>query len=311
MMKHYRVILPVLLMLLLAFAASTASAQSEQFYPSQCNQSGRLAVGNGGRVSSYPSLPNRVRGYPSYYGSVLGYIPAGGSFAVVGGPQCQSGLLWWQVDYNGLIGWTAEGNGYNTYWLEPAGIVPPPLQCLLTTRLSAGYMGRVIPNPPIPNVVRSAPGTNSSGSNSVVIGEIPPGGVFSVIQGPQCGPDSRWWWQVRYGNLTGWTAEGEGYNTYWLEPWQSNGITCPGFIASRLTPGGRGAVTTYPSLPNRVRSNPGFNAYSLGLIPAGGQFQVLSGPYCNGNTAWWQVNYHGLVGWTVEGQGSTYWLQPA
>jgi hypothetical protein len=96
-----------------------------------------------------------------------------------------------------------------------------------------------------------------------------------------------------------------------VEPWFNNGTACPGFMPSRLTPGGRGAVTTYPNLPNRVRSNPAFDANTLGLIPAGGQFQVLSGPYCNASTAWWQVNYHGLIGWTAEGQGSTYWLQPA
>jgi hypothetical protein len=309
-MKHFRVIIPVLL--LLAFAISAASAQTDLTYPQyQCNQPGRLVVGGIGQVTTYPSLPNRVRSQPSYFGSVLGHIPAGGSFGIVAGPQCAEGLLWWQVSYHNLTGWTAEGNGYNTYWLEPGGIVPPPSACVLTTRLSAGGLGRVLPNPPIPNVVRSAPGTNSSGSNSVVTGQIPPGGVFSIIQGPQCGSDGRWWWQVNYNGLTGWTAEGEGYNTYWVEPWFNNGTTCPGFMPSRLTPGGRGAVTTYPNLPNRVRSNPAFDGTVLGYVPAGGQFQILSGPYCNASTAWWQVNYHGLIGWTAEGQGSTYWLQPA
>jgi hypothetical protein len=116
---------------------------------------------------------------------------------------------------------------------------------------------------------------------------------------------------VNYNGLQGWTAEGEGYNAYWLEPWHSNGVTCPGFMPSRLTPGGRGAVTTWPNLPNRVRSGAAFDANVLGQIPAGGQFQIISGPHCNASTAWWQVNYHGLIGWTAEGQSSTYWLQPA
>jgi hypothetical protein len=308
-------IIPIVLLLLMAYAVSGASAQTELTYPQYlCNQPGRLAVGNGGRVTTYPNLPNRVRNSPSFYGYVVGQIPAGGSFAVIGGPQCDAGLLWWQVNYNGLIGWSAEGDGYNTYWLEPAGIIPPPPPpptCVLQTRLSAGGLARVIPVPPIPNVVRTAPGTNSTGSNSVVIGTIPPGGVFSVIQGPQCGTDGRWWWQVNYNGLIGWTAEGEGYNNYWVEPCHSGGVTCPGFMPSRLTPGGYGAVTTYPNLPNRVRSQPSFDAQTLGLIPAAGQFQIISGPHCAGRTAWWQVNYHGLVGWTAEGQGSTYWLEPS
>jgi hypothetical protein len=33
------------------------------------------------------------------------------------GPVCGENLAWWQVDYNGLVGWTAEGQG-NEYWLE-------------------------------------------------------------------------------------------------------------------------------------------------------------------------------------------------
>ncbi len=314
-MKHFRIIILAMLLVLLAVAATGAQADAPVSYG--CHQAARLTVGTAGQVTVYPNLPNRVRSYPSFYGSVLGHIPAGGNFAVIGGPQCDAGLHWWQIEYRGLRGWTAEGDGYSTYWLEPAFVPPPPpptpdpVHCALTTRLSAGGLGRVLPNPPIPNVVRTGPGTNSTGSNSVVIGEIPPGGVFSVIQGPQCGTDGRWWWQVNYNGLSGWTAEGEGYHTYWVEPWYTNSVTCPGFITSRLTPGGRGAVTTYPNLPNRVRRNPAFDGDILGWIPVNGQFQVLSGPYCNANTAWWQVNYRGLVGWTVEGQGSTYWLQPA
>jgi hypothetical protein len=50
---------------------------------------------------------------------VIGEIPGGASFTIVGGPQCGAeGWLWWQVNYNGTIGWTAEGDT-TTYWLEP------------------------------------------------------------------------------------------------------------------------------------------------------------------------------------------------
>lgn len=298
-------------MLLLAGTANVSFAQANY----TCGQPGRLSVGGTGRVTTYPSLPNRLRAYPSFYGAVIGQIPAGGQFAVFGGPQCDSGLLWWQVSYNGVIGWTAEGDGYGTYWLEPVSAptpvpTPPNRICALTPRLSVNGVGRVIPTPPLPNVVRTAPGTSSTGANSVVIGQIPPGGVFNVLAGPQCGTDGRWWWQVDYFGLVGWTAEGEGFNTYWVEPWYHGGVTCPGFMPSRLTPGGRGAVTSFPNLPNRVRSGPSFDFSVLGQIPVNGVFTVLSGPYCNQNTAWWQVNYGGLIGWTAEGQGSTYWLQP-
>jgi len=40
-------------------------------------------------------------------------------------------LVWWRVDYNGMIGWTVEGqveNGQNDYWLEPVdeALIPTP-----------------------------------------------------------------------------------------------------------------------------------------------------------------------------------------
>lgn len=76
----------------------------------------RLIPGHIGRVT--PGDPNRIRVEPES-GRVLGQIPAGGTFTVLGGPSCGpvNGLTWWQVDYNGTVGWTAEGQG-NVYWLE-------------------------------------------------------------------------------------------------------------------------------------------------------------------------------------------------
>jgi uncharacterized protein YraI len=88
----------------------------------------------------------------------------------------------------------------------------------------------------------------------------------------------------------------------------SAALQCPGFLPSRLTPGGWGRVT--PGLPNNVRSYPSLGAPLAGQIPAGGIFQVINGPACTGNTAWWQVSYYGIVGWTMEGEGGLYWLEP-
>lgn len=301
-MKPFATLLILLgILLTLAQPVSTSRAQSG----STCLQPARLTVGSQARVTVWPDLPNRIRNNYTFTATVVGQIPAGAAFQVSGGPACSSGVHWWYVTYNGVSGWTAEGNGSTTYWLEPVGITPA---CALIPRLTIGGQGRVTPG--LPNVIRTAPGTTSSGANSVVMGEIPGGGIFSVLNGPQCGPDGRWWWLVDYLGLRGWTAEGEGTNTYWVEPYGTYQLTCPGFIPSRLTVGGQGRVTLWPSLPNRIRSGPTYQNLVIGHIPAGGIFSVLSGPYCNQNTAWWQVAYGNTVGWTVEGLGATYYLEP-
>lgn len=296
-LKSAFLILMALFILTLAGAAQANDAQSS----APCYQAARLWPGGSGRVSLYPNLPNRLRSSPSYYSTVLGYIPAGANFSVMDGPFCENGLQWWRVNYNGIVGWTVEGNG-STYYLEPINYTPPP-SCALPNRLSIGSIGRVTPGSP--NIVRSAPGTRSTGANSYVTGSIPGGGVFSVSSGPVCGSDSRWWWNVNYNGLIGWTAEGEGYDSYWLEPWSGGVTVCPNFMPSRLNVGGWGRVTQYPYLPNTIRSFASYNGAAIGQIPVGGAFSVLSGPVCVENTAWWQVNYNGVLGWTAEGSGST------
>ena len=131
-----------------------------------CTLAPRLTIGGQGRVS--PGTPNAVRSLPNKGSTsvVIGEIPGGGVFSVLAGPQCADGFYWWQVNYGGLIGWTAEGQG-STYWLEPV------TTCTLAPRLTIGGQGRVLPG--TPNALRSLP---NKGSTSVVIGEIPGGGVF-------------------------------------------------------------------------------------------------------------------------------------
>jgi len=76
----------------------------------------RLRVGMTARVT--PGLPNKVRSQPAAGATQVGNIPGEGIFTVIGGPTCADGYTWWQVDYQGLIGWTASGTA-EEYWLEP------------------------------------------------------------------------------------------------------------------------------------------------------------------------------------------------
>ncbi len=82
---------------------------------------------------------------------------------------------------------------------------------------------------------------------------------------------------------------------------------CPGAPPPRLAVGAQGRVT--PGTPNRMRAEPG--GRYLRDIPAGGVFDVLEGPVCEDGFVWWKVRYRSVEGWTVEGRGDEYWLEPA
>jgi hypothetical protein len=76
-------------------------------------------IPNGGAGQVTPGASNNVRDVPSLRGRDIGDIPAGGIFNVIGEPICSDGYLWLYVDYNGLVGWTPEGQG-RTYFTEPS-----------------------------------------------------------------------------------------------------------------------------------------------------------------------------------------------
>ncbi len=75
-----------------------------------------LSIGAEGRVRA--GSANNVRAQPDRDAERIGEIPAGGVFTVVDGAVCSDGLTYWLVDYDGLIGWTAEANETDVF-LEP------------------------------------------------------------------------------------------------------------------------------------------------------------------------------------------------
>lgn len=83
---------------------------------------------------------------------------------------------------------------------------------------------------------------------------------------------------------------------------------CPGVMPSRLAVGQQAFVSD--SEPNNMRSEPNTAAARIGQIPSGAFFTVLAGPVCAEGYAWWQVDYNGIVGWTVEATATEYWLEP-
>lgn len=86
----------------------------------------RLSVGIQARVVT-TGIPNNIRQQAGSSSQLLGEIPPGATFTVVGGPSCSTldKIVWWRVDYNGISGWTAEGKDQE-YWLEPLNLSATP-----------------------------------------------------------------------------------------------------------------------------------------------------------------------------------------
>jgi WD40 domain-containing protein len=83
----------------------------------------RLTTGIQARVAAGP--PNNQRSAPGIDAPFLGDIPGGAVIKVAAGPECMDGLVWWQVDFDGRLGWTVEGRD-GTYWLETIPGIPLP-----------------------------------------------------------------------------------------------------------------------------------------------------------------------------------------
>jgi len=150
-----------------------------------------------------------------------------------------------------------------------AGYLPPRLNLNAEARIPGGGT---------PNRLRAAPSVNAP-----QIGVINPTIVVRVLNGPSCEPQSQIiWWQVRVGQLVGWTAEGMLPDDYFLDP--VGNVTPP--TASGLpatSPGGeipleRSVInssniaadfTVFASLPiDRVSS--------LAFAPSSGALAVVS-----------------------------------
>lgn len=84
---------------------------------------------------------------------------------------------------------------------------------------------------------------------------------------------------------------------------------CPNALLPRLVVGD--VARTTPELGSNVRDLPDLEATDIGTIPPSSTFRVVDGPICgeDGNY-WWQIDYEGLVGWTIQGLDGLYFVEP-
>jgi WD40 repeat protein len=66
-------------------------------------------------------------------------------------------------------------------------------------------------------------------------------------------------------------------------------------------------------VPNRVRTNPQPGANVVGQFLPDETYILLDGPVCADGLVWWEIadpSLPGGAGWTAEGDGQVYWLEP-
>ena len=84
----------------------------------------RLSVGFANAQVEIGNTPNTLRSYPNVDDSIgqrLGVIQPGRVIdRIISGPACNQGFVWWLVEIDGQIGWTAESNAASDdYYIEP------------------------------------------------------------------------------------------------------------------------------------------------------------------------------------------------
>ena len=82
----------------------------------------KLQVGGQGRIGT-GGTPNRLRALPLVSGQQIGLIQPGETVTILDGPSCDTTahIIFWRVNDQGTVGWTAEGQPPNNYFLDPIG----------------------------------------------------------------------------------------------------------------------------------------------------------------------------------------------
>lgn len=192
----------------------------------------RLRVGENARV--LPGTANNLRGNPSLSGGLTGRIPGGRKIAVLDGPRCSDGYVWWQVNYNGSVGWTAEGEG-NDYWIEPLDSSSSSSSSSVSTVADHTSTSSSDECPGAMDSIFSVGDTAvvDFGNRSAlrVLTRIGGGAGQTIAQaynddemvlldGPECGDwnnDKAWYWYVNFQGYKGWVAESSP-TSRWLCP---------------------------------------------------------------------------------------------
>ncbi|MBL1133879.1 MAG: SH3 domain-containing protein [Chloroflexi bacterium] len=334
-----RPFLPIFLLMLLAVTflplpihpvmAQTPTSVCADGKPSQ------LVVGMEAIVAETVPAPLNLRQAPTPNSIILQVMPAGTGMTVIGGPECDSGYTFYQVELdNGLQGWAAESLGsFEGYFLIPKAesrqtetpsLSQDPVEIPVgMTYFALGIAacadgkptfmqinGRAIvsQNVPAPLNVRTRP------VDGEIITTLPAGTEIGILDGPLCGGGHTWYEVLLPDATIGWASESLGTESYYfLEPHGARvgKKICEDSQPSFLRVGEQ--VMIREDLPQptvNLRESPPEGAVILGL-PLGQKMTIIGGPECGNTNTWWQVQLEdGTTGWMSEvfGQRKEYYL---
>ncbi len=85
---------------------------------------------------------------------------------------------------------------------------------------------------------------------------------------------------------------------------------CPAAPPTRLILNQRGRVLPDDPRPINMRAEPGTGSTLITSITIMEVFYVLEGPVCDGEYAWYKIQYKDDEGWIAEGDLSSYYVEP-
>ncbi len=229
-----------------------------------------IAVGTNAQVAGVPFL--HLRTGPSIFNAIITSMPEGSVVSVIAGPWVADGFEWWQVNFQGIVGFAADVG------LAPVG-----------QGLAPGIEAQVVNTPFLH--LRVSPSLNCA-----IITTMPEGAIVTILAGPFAA-DGFQWWKVSFQGIVGFAAG------RWLAPAVSPPAPpCP--VVSCLALGSNAVVVNTPFL--HLRASHTLNCQIILIMPEGATVEVLDGPFVTDGFHWWHVNFQG-----TDGFAAGEWLAPA
>lgn len=267
-LRRAGVVLPVAVVI--ALFAVFAAPPSASHAASHATAASGIAVGTNAEVAGVPFL--HLRTGPSLFNAIITTMPEGSVVSVIAGPFAADGFEWWQVNFQGTVGFAADVG------LAPVGQI-----------LAPGIEAQVVNTPFLH--LRVSPSLNCA-----IITTMPEGAIVTILAGPFAA-DGFQWWKVSFQGIVGFAAG------RWLAPVTSvSPPPCP--VALCLTPGNNAVVVNTPFL--HLRASHTLNCQIILIMPEGATVVVLDGPFVTDGFNWWHVNFQG-----TDGFAAGEWLAPA